>query len=65
MVIALNGTEYRLCLLDTNAVTALARANAFAWGHASRMAPGDSLRTCFVVVGQWEYGLDVVDWTGS
>jgi len=44
-------------LLDTIAVTALAHGNAAAWTRDAHIAHGDSLWTCFVVVGEWEYGL--------
>lgn len=47
-------TDY---LLDTNSVTALASGNASATGHLSRVGTADGVYTCFVVVGEWEYGI--------
>jgi predicted nucleic acid-binding protein len=43
-------------LLDTNTITALARADVTARRHVARLA-ANSLWTCFVVVGEWECGL--------
>ena len=44
-------------LLDTNAVTALANGNSIALGHLSQLAPIDDIYTCFIVIGEWEYGI--------
>jgi tRNA(fMet)-specific endonuclease VapC len=44
-------------LLDTNAVTALANGNHVAIGHLSRLTSADEIYTCFVVIGEWEYGI--------
>jgi len=44
-------------LLDTTTVTALASGHATAWTHLSDLDPADEIYTCFIVVGEWEYGL--------
>ena len=44
-------------LLDTNTVTALANANAIALAHLSTLSNDDDIVTCFVIVGEWEFGI--------
>lgn len=44
-------------LIDTNIVTALANRHPQAWNRLTGL-PGDRIVvTCFVVVGEWEYGI--------
>lgn len=47
-------TDY---LLDTNAVTTLAAKDATALSHVASLDAADEIYTCFVVVGEWEYGI--------
>jgi predicted nucleic acid-binding protein len=44
-------------LLDTNIITALANGHADAWNHLRGLDPADEIYTCFIVVGEWEYGI--------
>jgi len=44
-------------LVDTNIVTALANKNQIALAHLQSLAPDDEVSTCFVVIGEWEYGV--------
>jgi len=44
-------------LLDTNTITALSHRNEVAWANLNQLADDDGLYTCFIVVGEWEYGL--------
>lgn len=44
-------------LLDTNAISVLALGDTTAWTHLRGLSPSDELYTCFIVVGEWEYGI--------
>ena len=44
-------------MVDTNSITALSNANAIALKHLSNLTPADEVYTCFIVVGEWEYGI--------
>jgi predicted nucleic acid-binding protein len=44
-------------LLDTNIITALAHGNATALAHLSALGPNDEVCSCFIVLGEWEYGI--------
>jgi predicted nucleic acid-binding protein len=44
-------------LLDTNILTALAQGDSKAVKHLQGLAADDEICTCFVVLGEWEYGI--------
>jgi tRNA(fMet)-specific endonuclease VapC len=44
-------------LLDTNSVTALAQNHPMARTHLTDVDAGDTIATCFIVMGEWEYGI--------
>ena len=44
-------------LLDTNTFTALAQGNTTALGHLHALTLEDEICTCFIVLGEWEYGI--------
>lgn len=44
-------------LLDTNTITALASGHPIALRHLSSITSNDDLYTCFIVLGEWEYGI--------
>ena len=44
-------------VVDTNTITALANAHAIALAHLSNLDPADKVFSCFIVVGEWEYGV--------
>ena len=44
-------------IVDTNTVTALANAHAVALAHLNNLDPDDEVFSCFIVVGEWEYGI--------
>lgn len=44
-------------LLDTNILTALSRGEATALTHLQSLASDDEIYACFIVVGEWEYGI--------
>lgn len=44
-------------LLDTNAITALSVGLPQATARLSGLDPADEIYTCFVVLGEWEYGV--------
>lgn len=44
-------------MVDTNTITALANANKVTLKHLSSINPADEVYTCFIVAGEWEYGI--------
>ena len=44
-------------LLDSNIITALTQRNPIVQQKALELQPDDEIVTCFVVVGEWEYGI--------
>ncbi len=44
-------------LLDTNIITALAQGQPATLAHLQNLATDDEICTCFVVLGEWEYGI--------
>ena len=44
-------------LLDGNTITALTNDNESTWQHWADILDGDQVLTCFVVIGEWEYGI--------
>jgi tRNA(fMet)-specific endonuclease VapC len=44
-------------LIDTNTVTAFADGDVTSWAHLHSLDPADEIYTCFIVVGEWEYGV--------
>lgn len=44
-------------LIDSDNLTALTEDNVAAWQHWADISEEDELWTCFVVVGEWEYGI--------
>lgn len=44
-------------LLDTNTITALANREPNAVAHLRSLASDDELFSCFIVTGEWEYGI--------
>ncbi len=44
-------------LLDGNTVTAMTQRKPVTQQHIDALLPGDEMITCFVVVGEWEYGI--------
>ncbi len=44
-------------LLDTNMITVLASRHTVAWKHMENIHSTDSVCTCFIVAGEWEYGI--------
>jgi predicted nucleic acid-binding protein len=44
-------------LLDTNTITALANGHPTAWNHLRTLNTDDEIVSCFIVVGEWEYGI--------
>lgn len=44
-------------LLDTNTVTALTNGHPTAWNHLRDLHADDAIVSCFIVVGEWEYGI--------
>ena len=44
-------------LLDTTILTALAQGDTTARIHLSSLDAADTVATCFIVVGEWEYGV--------
>jgi tRNA(fMet)-specific endonuclease VapC len=47
----------RSYLLDTNTITAITRGHATALTHLRNLEDEDEVYTCFVVLGEWEYGI--------
>lgn len=47
-------TDY---LIDTNTLTDLANAHPTALANLHDLDPDDGIFTCFVVIGEWEYGI--------
>ena len=44
-------------LLDTNTITALAQGHEAALENLQNLNADDDICTCFIVLGEWEYGL--------
>lgn len=46
-----------LYLLDGNIITALTQLNPVTRQYIAALSPDDEMFTCFIVVGEWEYGV--------
>jgi tRNA(fMet)-specific endonuclease VapC len=44
-------------LIDTNALSLLAHDEPIALDHLRQLQSGDSVNACFIVIGEWEYGI--------
>lgn len=44
-------------LLASNTITFLTQGNEAAWQHWADLSSEDEVLTCFVVIGEWEYGI--------